>query len=154
MGDPYSRVYWSVMSDPKFDPVRDDARLLGSWLILLLAADMAYPGLPYRPPTVSAQSMRALVASGLIDDLPKQRYRIHGLAYERERRKQSARNAAAMRWQSERNAVASATKMPSKAEQSKAEQTRGMRPHNSVERDPLLRQIREVYQAKDKKGDA
>jgi hypothetical protein len=136
------------MDDPKFDGIREDARLFGSWAILLLYADRGYPASIYRPPPVTPAAMKKLVACGLVDELPSRRYRIHGLAADREMRTQSARNAAALRWQSESNAVA----MPRREEKRKEEKekTQGMRAHNSVDRDPLLREIRTVYLAKDK----
>jgi hypothetical protein len=136
---PYSRMYWSVMDDPKFDGVREDVRLFGAWALFLLYADMSYPAPTYRPPTISIGVMNRLVAQGLVDELSGKRYRIHGLASEREMRSHNARNAAASRWN-----------MPSKSK-SKAEQEIGMRPHaNTVDRDPLLREIRETYKAKDR----
>lgn len=101
---PYSRVYWSIADDEKFDGVRDDMRLVGSWLTLLVAADMAYPVPAYVPPTVPRSALRRLVEAGLIDELPGHRYHVHGLATERERRSETGRNASASRWQSERNA--------------------------------------------------
>jgi hypothetical protein len=87
---PYSRVYWSIGDDPKFDGIRDDPKLVGSWLLLLIAADMAYPSPAYVLPTVTKASIRKLADAGLIDLLDGYRYRVHGLPAERERRKQLA----------------------------------------------------------------
>ena len=87
---PYSRVYWSVMEDPKFDGIREDCRLVGAWTLLLIAADMAHPSPAYLLPTVSRASVSRLVEAGLIDLLEGHRYRIHGLDAERERRKSFA----------------------------------------------------------------
>lgn len=89
---PYSRVYWSVMHDAKFDGVREDPRLIGSWLLLLIQADMAHPSPAYLLPTVSRASVGKLVNSGLIDLLDGHRYRIRGLDAERERRRVAATN--------------------------------------------------------------
>lgn len=104
MNDPYSRVYWSVMDDPKFDTIRHDPRLFGAWALMLVAADMAWPASAYIPPTVPSKSVVALEKAGLVDLIPGHRYRVHGLAAEREKRSQSGRNAAALRWHSEGNA--------------------------------------------------
>jgi hypothetical protein len=136
-GKPYSRMYWALMDDPKFDGIREDPRLFGAWALLLLYADMAYPAPTYRPPFVGPSAFRRLVAAGLVDELSGKRYRIHGLAFEREERTQSARNAAAFRW-----------RMPSKSK-AEQEQTRAKRT-NTVEKDPLLREIHAAVKAREK----
>jgi hypothetical protein len=104
MNDPYSRVYWSVMDDPKFDGIREDVRVFGAWSLMLVVADMAWPAPAFVPPGITGAVLAKLVACRLIDELPGHRYRVHGLAAEREKRSQSARNAAAVRWRSGRNA--------------------------------------------------
>ncbi len=91
MTAPYSRVYWSIMDDEKFDGIREDARLLGSWTLLLVVADMAHPAPAFLPPTVSRTSVARLVEAGLVDLLAGHRYRVHGLDAERGRRSESAR---------------------------------------------------------------
>jgi hypothetical protein len=87
---PYSRVYWSVMDDAKFDGIREDPRHFGSWCLLLIVADMAWPAPAFPPPTVSKASMRVLVEAGLVDGLSGGRFRIHGLDAERGRRRDAA----------------------------------------------------------------
>ena len=104
MNDPYSRVYWSVMDDEKFDGIREDVRLFGSWALLLGVADMAWPAPAFTPPTVPRRALARLSDCGLIDQLPGHRFRVHGLGAEREKRSDSARNAAALRWHKNRNA--------------------------------------------------
>jgi hypothetical protein len=99
---PYSRVYWEVQSDPKFDGIREDMRLMGSWLTLLLVADQAWPAPAYPPPIVPKAALRALVEAGLVDMLTGGRFRVRGLEAERTKRSDKASNAAAVRWQSER----------------------------------------------------
>jgi hypothetical protein len=101
---PYSRVYWSVMDDQKFDGIREDVRHFGSWTVLLIVADMAHPAPAFIPGTIPKASIRALSECGLIDLLSGGRFRVHGLASERGERTQSARNAAAKRWHSGSNA--------------------------------------------------
>ncbi len=86
----YSRIYWSVMDDPKFDGIREDARRFGSWSILLIAADMAWPAPAYVPSTVPRSCYLALVTTGLVDELTGGRFRIHGLDAERGRRRDAA----------------------------------------------------------------
>lgn len=104
MSGPYSRVYWTVMEDTKFDGVREDVRLFGSWSLMLVVADMAWPSPAFVPPNVPKSAVARLASCGLVDLLPGARYRVHGLAAERNKRSQSGRNAAALRWQSPRNA--------------------------------------------------
>lgn len=89
---PYSRVYWSVMDDPKFDGIREDVRLFGSWSLLLIVADMAHPAPAYLPRTVPAKAVRQLADCGLVDLLAGHRFRIHGLDAERTRRRIAATN--------------------------------------------------------------
>ena len=91
---PYSRVYWSVMDDPKFDGIREDPRHFGSWGLLLIVADMAWPAPAFPPPAVSKTSMRLLIEAGLVDSLSGGRFRIHGLDAERGRRRDAARTGS------------------------------------------------------------
>jgi hypothetical protein len=88
---PYSRVYWSVMEDAKFDGVREDMRLMGAWMTLLIVADMAWPAPAYPPATVPQKSVAVLTEAGLVDALSGGRFRIHGLDDERGRRRDAAR---------------------------------------------------------------
>ena len=87
---PYSRVYWSIMDDPKFDGIRDDCRVMGAWLLLLVQADMSHPAPAHLPRTVPSAATKRLGEAGLIDILTGHRYRIRGLDAERERRKSAA----------------------------------------------------------------
>jgi hypothetical protein len=103
---PYSRVYWGIVDDPKFDTIYDDDRHLAAWLRMLVIADQSYPTSAQVPANIRRASVKALVDARLISVTGK-RYRICGLDAERERRSESARNAAALRWQSERSATAS-----------------------------------------------
>jgi hypothetical protein len=86
----YSRVYWSVIDDPKFVSVYDDDRLLATWLRLLLAADQSHPASANIPHGTRRASVTALAKAGLIDLGSASRYRIHGLDAERERRRLAA----------------------------------------------------------------
>jgi 5-methylcytosine-specific restriction endonuclease McrA len=95
---PYSRVYWSVMDDPKFDGIREDLRLFGAWALLLILADMSYPAPAYFPRSTTPATVRKLADCGLIDLLTHGRYRMHGLEAERSRRSQSASQNSSLRW--------------------------------------------------------
>ena len=87
--DPYSRVYWRVLDDPKFDAIRGDMRHFGSWTLMLLVADMAHPAPAFVPSSVPKRSLDALTAAGLVDLLAGGLYRVHGLAAERTRRSET-----------------------------------------------------------------
>lgn len=87
---PYSRVYWSVVDDPKFVAIYDDDRHLATWLRLLIVADQAHPASAPLPYGCRKASIAALVESGLVDLGTGNRYRIHGLDAERERRRTAA----------------------------------------------------------------
>jgi hypothetical protein len=100
----YVRVYYSVVNDERFAEIYHDSRRFGTWLQLLLVADAMYPVDAPIPAYVHRPSLKALTDCGLIEIRAHQHFRLHGLASEREQRAQSARNAAAKRWQSDGNA--------------------------------------------------
>lgn len=98
--DPFVRVYYSVMGDdPKFEHVFDDDSRLACWLRLLLVADACYPAAAPLPQGIKKAPLAYLVSVELVDLLPGNRYRIHGLATERERRSERAAASARTRWQ-------------------------------------------------------
>ena len=120
--DPYVRVYYRIIDDPKFLDVYDNDAALAAWLRLLLAADAMYPAPATIPRGVKAAALDRLVKAELVDLLPGDRYRLHGLRSEREQRTDQARKAARKRWdenppampeQSGSNAGASANGMHS-----------------------------------------
>jgi hypothetical protein len=130
----YVRVYYSVVNDERFCDIYHDARHLGTWLQLLLVADAMYPADAPIPAYASRSSVRALVDAGLIEERPHSQYRVHGLASEREMRAQYGRNAAAMRWQSGRNA----DPMPRRDETRQDETTRApARERGVMDPDPV-----------------
>lgn len=105
----YSRVYWTIVDDTKFDSIYDHDAHLAAWLRLLLIADQTYPASGQLPAGVKRASVKALVDAGLID-LSGSRFRIHGLDAERKRRSEPARASAIARWsQTERIANAERT---------------------------------------------
>ncbi len=95
---PYSRVYWSVLDDKKFDAIRADMRHFGSWTLMLVVADMSYPAPAFIPPSVPKASLAALVDAKLVELLPARMYRIKGLKSERESRSERGKAGAAARW--------------------------------------------------------
>lgn len=86
---PYSRVYWSIVDDPKFHSVYDDDRHLAAWLRLLLIADQSWPASAHVPAGCRKSSLEELERVGLIDRTGS-RYRVRGLDKERETRKAAA----------------------------------------------------------------
>ena len=126
----YVRVYYRITDDLKFETIYGDDRHLATWLRLLLVADGIWPVSPPIPRTVRRASLQALVTAGLIDLMPQDCYRIHGLESEREHRAQSGRNAAAKRWDSGPNAVALPAHSGRNADP--------MRSHSDGNADPML----------------
>ena len=94
---PYSRVYWQARDDVKFARVWSDDRVLGCWLRLLVAADMAWPASADLYLGIHRPSLHILTEAGLVDVLTSGAYRIHGLDKERNERSDSARLAAVVR---------------------------------------------------------
>ena len=86
---PYSRVYWSIIDDPKFATIYDNDHHLAAWLRLLLTHDQAHPSSGHVPAVIQRASLRALCDAGLID-VTGRRFRVHGLDAERERRRIAA----------------------------------------------------------------
>ena len=127
----YVRVYQTVVDDPKFAGIYDDDHHFSTWVRLLMAADAIWPASCPIPFGTRKASLTALVDAGIVDLGTGNRFRIRGLDKEREERSKSARNAAAMRWHSDRNA----DPMPSRAEQSKAEPSRAVAPMPTPEYD-------------------
>lgn len=103
--DPYVRVYYRVIDDPKFSGVFDDDARLACWLRLLLVADGTWPAPAPIPANVRRGPFQHLVDVGLIDLVAGGRYRIHGMDSERGERRAKAQKAANTR-HSGSNAVA------------------------------------------------
>jgi hypothetical protein len=88
---PYSRIYWSVMDDPKFDGIYEDDAAFALWMRLLMNADALWPAPAPLHRTAKPKALSKLVDAGIVDLLPRDRYRIHGLDAERGRRRDAAR---------------------------------------------------------------
>jgi len=111
------RVYYSIVNDERFADIYHDARHLGTWLQLLLVADAMFPAASPLPAYVDSDSVKVLVEAGLIEEMPHQHFRVHGLEAERDMRSHSARNAAAKRWQSDRTPTRGGSAMLAEQEQ-------------------------------------
>jgi hypothetical protein len=88
---PYARVYLDAPDDPKFTEVWADDAALALWLRLLVGGEASYPlpaVLPYR---AKRAPLTKLAKVGLVDLVGLDRYRIHGLQAERERRAEAGR---------------------------------------------------------------
>jgi hypothetical protein len=117
----YIRVYHEL-KDEYPGVWRSDAQL-ASFVRLLMIADKWWP--QWAPVTSRNGAYRSLVECGLvIENQGATGFTIKGLGSERGRRSQHGRHAASMRWASSEHAQL----MPSKAEQSRAEQSNGQSP--------------------------
>jgi hypothetical protein len=135
--DPYCRLYWRLSDE--YPAMFDEPVQLGTYVRLLMYADMAWPSRPHLPADLDAGAVGALEAAGLVT-VEGKRYAIRGLDKERRHRRKAARKGAAVRWHSggsddaaalaarvaDANAYANASPngMPSRAEPSRAEPTR------------------------------
>jgi hypothetical protein len=108
---PYSRVYWEIVDDPKFETVYDNDHALALWLRLLLAADQAHPASGTLPAGSRKSAVVVLVEARLIT-VTGSRFRIVGLDAERGKRTETARNASASRWHTDRIKDPNASGMP------------------------------------------
>jgi hypothetical protein len=114
----YVKVFHAdLISD--YPDVWDDDAALATWLRLLVAADGSWPAPAELPRYVKDKPLASLTAAGLVVVERTHRFRIKGMDADRNARRNAASNAAASRWHSEGNAK----DMPTKAEQSKPEQS-------------------------------
>lgn len=122
---PYARLYLASVDDPKFVGIYENDHHWATWARLLMIAEPAWPSSAHLPRSARAASVKALAMAGLIDLLPGDRYRIHGLDAERESRMQQAKKASNARWNADSNAQSNAASnaqtMPNQAKPSKAE---------------------------------
>lgn len=94
----YVRVYQSVVDDPRFAGIFEDDHHFATWVRLLMIAEKAWPSSAILPRSARKASIRALEEAGIIELAAGDRYRIHGLDPERQRRSDHARTAAEARW--------------------------------------------------------
>jgi len=111
---PFVRVYHDDLQRD-YPAVWDDDHQLATWLRLLVVADKLWPAPAELPRREKPSSIARLVASKILEILPRHRFRLKGLDAERQRRYDRAAGAAAVRWDSPSNADASANAMPTRA---------------------------------------
>lgn len=95
---PYSRIYWSVIHDPKFVGIYTDDQAFALWVRLLLTSDAMWPAPAPLPRSARPKPLARLVDAGLIDIVGDDHYRVHGLDAERSRRQVKAAASASVRW--------------------------------------------------------
>ncbi len=114
IGAGYVRVYQSILTDSKFEKVYKNDHLLATWLRLLLVADQMWPVPAPVPRSVRDSYIQLLVDVGLVDLMPLDCYRIHGLDAERNARRNASRIAAGSRWgNADRHAISMPLPSPS-----------------------------------------
>jgi hypothetical protein len=94
----YIRVYYSIITDPKFVGVFSNNDHLATWLRLLLAADAIYPAPAPIPRSAEQASLDVLVEHGIIAIVGYDHFGVVGLTAERERRSAAGKKAAGKRW--------------------------------------------------------
>lgn len=128
---PFSRHYWDLVDDKRFEEVFPDDHHYATWSRLLMLADQAWPASAHLPASARKASVAKLVAVELVTLFPGGRFRVTGLDAGRTARAEQAQNAAGARWSSGRNAASNADSnaastadvMPSQSSQSKREET-------------------------------
>ena len=98
----YARFYYAEFIRD-YPDVWSDPQLLSAWWHLFIPAEQMWPLPAELPRSVRPKSLAYLIERGLVT-VNGDTYCVKGMATERGMRSQSARNAAAVRWQSERNA--------------------------------------------------
>lgn len=107
----YARFYYPEFIRDYPTVYADDAAF-AAWMRLLVVAEQMWPMDGELPRSLRPRPLRTLVEAGLVT-VTGSTFAIKGHAAERSRRSDSGRNAAAVRWDSGRNANASADAMPS-----------------------------------------
>jgi hypothetical protein len=107
----YARFYYPEFIRDYPAVYRDDAAF-AAWMRLLVVAEQMWPLAVELPRSVRPRPLRTLVEAGLVVT-DGETFTLKGLDAERSRRRDSARSAAAVRWDSASNATAYADAMPS-----------------------------------------
>jgi hypothetical protein len=94
----YVRIYMAVIDDERFAGIYDDDHHWAAYTRLLMLAEAAWPASTPLPRSARRASVAALSAAGIIELGAADRYRVHGLDPERQRRADHAREAAKQRW--------------------------------------------------------
>lgn len=82
----YSRLYWSIVGDPKFEDVFFDDRRFAAYVRLLMDAEQAYPAAAVLPRWLDDDVFEALCEVGILEPVGRMAYRVVGLRAEREGR--------------------------------------------------------------------
>jgi hypothetical protein len=96
--DPYSRLYWRVKADARFEHAYACDACWAAYTRLLLDAEASYPAPASLPRTLKHHAKAQLSEAGIIELQLNDCYIIHGMKAERDRRSDSARNNAEARW--------------------------------------------------------
>lgn len=102
----YARFYY-VQFIAEYPHIYADDAAFATWLRLLAAAEAMWPARPELPRSVRTRTLAKLIASELVET-DGVTYSVRGLDAERGRRSDAARNAAALRWHKNGNAVRNA----------------------------------------------
>jgi hypothetical protein len=100
----YARFYYPEFIRDYPEVYADDAAF-AAWMRLLVIAEQMWPMPAELPRSVRPRPLRTLVDAGLVS-LTGVTFALKGHAAERQRRSDTGRNAAALRWDSERSANA------------------------------------------------
>lgn len=117
----FARFYYPEFKRDYPDIYADD-RAFATWMRLLTVAEDSWPASPELPRSVRAAALRTLTDRGLVT-VTGDHFELRGFTAERGKREQSARNAAAVRWQSASNAAAPASAMPKRVRREDEEST-------------------------------
>ncbi len=119
-GRRHSRVFFDIAAE--YPAVYADDGAFATWVRLLMIADGLWPVPAVLPRSVQQEPLETLVTAGLIS-VSGDHFEVKGLHKMRQAEHEQQAANAKKRWESERNATASATAptpvMPSKAKQSK-----------------------------------
>ena len=109
----YARFYYPEFIHD-YPTVYSDDAAFAAWMRLLVVAEQMWPLSMELPRSVRPRALRLLVDAGLVAT-DGTYFALKGLDAERTRRRDAGRKGAAVRWDSDGNANASANAMPSKS---------------------------------------
>lgn len=98
----FSIVHHGILEDERFATIIPDPVALSTWLLMLMAADKAYPSAAAIPFGTKAAGLKKLSDAGIIELKPNHQFIVHGMAAERSARAERWKKAARARWDKER----------------------------------------------------
>lgn len=98
----FARIYYREFRRD-YPDIYADTLAFGAWTKMLIASEEAWPAMPELPRSIGAGPLRKLVDRGLVT-FAGSTFTLKGWVVERTKRQQSASNAAALRWHSDRTA--------------------------------------------------